>query len=213
MAKGMKVSVETLALSQVSRELDLTRLQAMRRERSGSDTKYSLNTLLMAAVARSLPAHPLLNAELVDNEIIVYEPVNLGMAVATPMGLVVGVIQHADRLSLDEMEGCIGTLASRARSGELALPDIEGGTFTVSNLGMYGVDSGLALPRPPESAVLLFGAARPRPVAIDGQVLVGETCWASLTYDHRFIDGALAAAFLADLSILLGDVQRLLAKN
>jgi len=210
MAKGMRASVETLALSQVNRELDLTRLQVLRRGKAARPAKPSLNTLLMAATARTLPAHGWLNAELVEHEIIVYEPVNLGMAIATPSGLVVGVIQHADRLMLMEMEDCVTQLVSRARSGQLSLPDIEGGTFTVSNLGMFGVDSGLALPRPPESAVLLFGAARQRPVVIDGQVQVGETCWASLTYDHRFIDGALAAAFLEDLSRLLGEPENLM---
>jgi pyruvate dehydrogenase E2 component (dihydrolipoamide acetyltransferase) len=209
MAKGMKASVETLALSQVSREVDLTLLQDTRREKAASGVKVSLNTLVMAAVARTLPAHPFLNAELVENEIIVYQPVNLGMAVATPLGLIVTVIPQAETLSLAEMGERIDKLAERARSGKIGLTDIEGGTFTVSNLGMYGVDAGFPLPRPPESAILLLGAIRPRAAVIDGKIEARQTCWASLAYDHRFIDGAIAAAFLGDLNTLVNEPQRL----
>jgi pyruvate dehydrogenase E2 component (dihydrolipoamide acetyltransferase) len=211
MAKGMRASIETLALSQLSRELDLTLLQSVRREKANGNSRVSLNVLLMVAVARTLPNHPFLNAELVENQIVVYEPVNLGMAVNTPSGLIVTVIHNADQLTIEAMGRCIEQLAERARQGKIELPDIEGGTFTVSNLGMFGVDSGLALPRPPESAVLLLGAVRPRPVVLDGRVQIGETCWASLTYDHRFIDGALVAAFFDSLSNLLGEPQRLFA--
>ncbi len=211
MAKGMKASVETLALSQVSRELDLTSLQALRREKSNKGEKLSLNTLLMAAVARTLPDHKLLNAQLVENEVVVYAPINLGMAVATALGLIVAVIHGADQLDLNALGQRIDALVERARLGKLGLSDIEGGTFTVSNLGMYGVDSGFALPRPPESAVLLLGAARPRPALVDGALASRETCWAALTYDHRFIDGAIAGAFLKDLDSLLGMPERLLA--
>lgn len=213
MAKGMKASVETLALSQLSRELDLTSLQSLRREQADSGSKITLNTLMMAAVARTLPKHPLLNAELVENEIIVYEPINLGMAVATPLGLIVTVVPRANNLSLEELGQKTGILAERARSGKLELADIEGGTFTLSNLGMFGVDSGFALPRPPESAILLLGAVRPRPAIVSGQLQKCETCWASLTYDHRFIDGACAAAFLDDLFNLVCNPHELLAQE
>ncbi len=91
--------------------------------------------------------------------------------------------------------------------------DIEGGTFTVSNLGMYGVDGGVPIPRPPESAVLLVGAAKLRPVIWEGQVTARETAWFSLSYDHRFIDGATAAQFLADLQETLLDTAKLTTKT
>lgn len=209
MVKGMKTSVEVLALSELSRELDITELQKARKQVAAGRPAFSINTLLMAAVARCLPAHPFLNAELVENEVIVYEPVNLGMAVATPAGLIVTVVQNAGALSLDALDGEIKRLAEQARSGKLGLSDIEGGTFTVSNLGMFGVDLGNPLPRPPESAIVLFGAVRPRPWVVDGQICIRETCWATVTYDHRFIDGAATAAFLQDLSVLLGEPHRL----
>jgi pyruvate dehydrogenase E2 component (dihydrolipoamide acetyltransferase) len=90
-------------------------------------------------------------------------------------------------------------LAERARAGKLTLPDIEGGTFTVSNLGMFGIDGGFPLPRPPEGAILLVGRARLRPAVVEGAVVARHQAWFSLTFDHRFIDGAAAAAFLSDL--------------
>lgn len=197
MAKHMRASLETLALSQVARELDLTALQAARQRRQ---PRLSLNTLLMAAVARALAAQPDLNAELVNGQVVTYAVVNLGMAVATPAGLIVVVIPAAEQLPLDDLAQKIDDLAARARAGRVTLAEVEGGTFTVSNLGMLGVDLGSPIPRPPESAVLLLGAARPRPVVVDGQLAVRETCFATLSFDHRFIDGAQAAGFLADLN-------------
>lgn len=204
MARGMKASVSTIALSQISRELDLEALIVLRErlQAEGRDA-LSLNTLIMAAVARTLPQHPLLNAELQDDTILIYEPVNLGMAVAVPDGLIVVVIPNAQALALDVLAATIADRAQRARSGKLKLTDIEGGTFTVSNLGMYQVDVGLPLPRPPESAILLVGAVRPRPVVYEGEIRVRNVAWFSLSFDHRFIDGATAARFLQDLQATL----------
>lgn len=211
MARGMKDSVDTLALSQVSKEIDLSNVQNFRKMLKEKGSAVSINTFLMAAVARTLVEHRYLNAELQDDQIIVYAAVNLGMAVATTAGLIVVVIPGADKLSLDALGAAIEEKAGRARDGKIGLPDIEGGTFTVSNLGMYGVDSGTPIPRPPESAILLFGAIRPRPVVVEDSVVVRETCWATMSYDHRFIDGASAAEFLQALQDLLSDAEKLAA--
>jgi pyruvate dehydrogenase E2 component (dihydrolipoamide acetyltransferase) len=194
MAQAMRASVQTAALSQVTREIDLTAVQAARQAAG-----LSLNVYIMAAAARALPRHPLLNAELVDDRVLVYEPVNLGMAVAVPDGLLVVVLRDAAGKSLAELSAAAADLAERARAGRLAMPDIEGGTFTISNLGMFGVDGGFPLPKPPEGAILLVGRAQPRPAVVDGAVAVRQLAWFSLTFDHRFIDGAAAAAFLDDL--------------
>jgi pyruvate dehydrogenase E2 component (dihydrolipoamide acetyltransferase) len=212
MARGMKASVTTAALSQISREVDVDALRELRQGYpAATGEPVSLNTLIMAAVAHTLPRHPLLNAELQEDAILVYEAVNLGMAVAVPDGLIVVVIPNADRLSVAELAAAIEDRARRARAGKLKLVDIEGGTFTVSNLGMYGVDAGVPLPRPPESAILLIGAARPRPAVRDGQIAIRDVAWFSLSFDHRFIDGATAALFLQDLQVLLLEPQALLA--
>ena len=206
MAQTMRDSVQRAALSQVSREMDLTAAVAARRAMS---SRVSLNIFLLAAVARTLPRHPLLNAELVDDRVLVYEPVNLGMAVAVPDGLIVVVLRDAHRKSLAELATEVEAVAGRARGGKLAYADIEGGTFTVSNLGMFGVDGGFPLPRPPEGAILLVGRAQPRPAVVDGAVAIRELAWFSLTFDHRFIDGVAAAAFLKDLDETLGHPETL----
>ena len=210
MARTMKASVDNAALSQINREFDVTPLKKLREERLVEvRPRVSLNTLVMAAVARTLPHHPLLNAELVGDEILVHDIVNLGMAVATPGGLIVIVVPGVQRLTLIELTTVIDRLVDRARSGTLSTKDVEGGTFTVSNLGMYGVDSGFPLPRPPEGAILLVGEARPKPTVIDDQITVRDIAWFTITYDHRFIDGATAAAFLRDLNELICEPESL----
>lgn len=211
MAQTMKTSVDNAALSQVSREIDVTALQTLRREELvDAEPRVSLNTLIMAAVARTLPHHPLLNAELVERDILVYDTVNLGMAVATPGGLVVVVVPNAHVLTLFELAAAIEALVERARNGAITMEDVEGGTFTVSNLGMYGVDGGFPLPRPPEGAILLVGEARAKPAVVEGQIAIRDMAWFNLTFDHRFIDGAAAAAFLQDLNRLITAPESLL---
>ncbi len=206
MAQSMKASVDHSALSQVTREIDVTALQQGRREnQADGSNRTSLNTLIMAAVARTLPRHPLLNAELVDREILAYDTVNLGMAVATPDGLIVVVVPGAHLMTLVELSAAIEAKVEKSRSGSLSLKDVEGGTFTVSNLGMYGIDTGFPIPRPPEAAILLVGEARAKPTVKDAAVVIREMAWFSLCYDHRIIDGATAAAFLKDLDELIGE--------
>jgi pyruvate dehydrogenase E2 component (dihydrolipoamide acetyltransferase) len=203
MARSMAASVGTAALSQVTRQMDLSAVRRLR-ETPGA-VRHSLNTWLLAAVAHTLTRHPLLNAELVDDAIVSFDAVNLGMAVATPDGLVVPVIHNANRLSLAELDGAAADVAARARSGKLTLPDIEGGTFTVSNLGMLGIDGGFPLPRPPEGAILLVGRATTVALWEESAAVPRDLAWFSLTFDHRFIDGAAAAAFLDDLQQTLLD--------
>jgi len=200
----MQESVQRAALSQVTREMDLSAVQAARA--AAGEQRHSLNTYIMAAVAQALPNHPLLNAELVDTNVVVFDAVNLGMAVAVGDGLVVTVVRDADRLSLDDLAAAIGDLAGRARAGKIKLSDIEGGTFTLSNLGMFGIDGGFPLPRPPEGAILLVGRVRPQPALVDGELVERPVAWFSLTFDHRFIDGATAAAFLQEVQERLAAV-------
>ena len=211
MRKSMKASVDDAVLAQVSREIDVSNLQAMRRTKFANSTpRVSLNTLVMAAVTRKLMGHPLLNAELVDDEIRIISPINLGMAVAVPEGLMWVVIPDAQNLNLVKMALAIEDCISRARNGQVTSTDFEPSTFTVSNLGMYEVDAGFPRPRPPEGAMLLVGQARPKPAVVDGQVAVREIAWFSLSFDHRFIDGAAAAAFLKDLNELIQHPEELL---
>ena len=207
MTTTMRDSVSRAALSQVTRAMDLSAVQATRE--AAGDQRFSLNTYILAAAARALPHHPLLNAELVEDKVLVYEPVNLGMAVATPDGLIVTVIGDADKKSLAELGATAEDRATRARTGKLTFADIEGGTFTVSNLGMFGVDGGFPLPRPPEGAILLVGRARLQPEVVEGTLTTRDYAWFSLTFDHRFIDGASAAQFLQTVQDLLSKPESL----
>jgi pyruvate dehydrogenase E2 component (dihydrolipoamide acetyltransferase) len=202
MAQHMRQSVAQGALSQISRQVDLTEIQTRRRELP-NEWPHSLNVYLLAAVSKILPQHPLLNAELVEDRILVNDLVNVGMAIAVSEGLIVAVIHEADRKTIDELAECAEDLATRARLGKLTYEDIEGGTFTFSNLGMFDIDGAFPLPRPPEAAILLVGRTRPRPEVINGEICVCEMAWFNLTYDHRFIDGATGARFLQDLQDLL----------
>ena len=214
MAKGMKASVENLALSEASREIDVSAFLSYQKQLLQKGvSEFSLNTMLMATVARAVARHPILNAELIDNQVVIYEPVNLGLAVATPEGLIVVVVANADQIHLSDLGKIVSDKVERARSGKLRLDDIEGGTFTLSNLGMFGVDRGFPIPRPPESAILLLGAIKPRPMAVDGKVECRDTMWATLTFDHRFIDGVAAAAFLQELTDLISSPQLWISKD
>ena len=206
MAKAMALSVGTAALSQVSRSIDVGPLVAARAAADPA-TRVSINTYVMAATARVLPAHPFLNGRLIDTTVHVPAVVNLGMAVATDEGLLVPVIHRASEKSLAELDAAAADLARRARAGALRMADIDAGTFTVSNLGMLGIDAGFALPPPPQAAILLVGRSRPRvePGPDGGFVAVTEAAF-GVTYDHRFIDGAGAAAFLAELATRLATI-------
>ena len=197
MAKSMHEVVQRSALSQIAREMDLTELREL--QKSPSEKKASLNVYLLAAVAHTLRLHPLINSEFFEGKIITFDQINLGMAVAVPDGLVVPVIHEADKKSIQELSDISKELATKAREGKLAYADIEGGTFTLSNLGMYDIDTSFPLPRSPESAILLVGRAKPKAEVINGEIAIREMAWFSLTYDHRFIDGAVGAKFLQDL--------------
>lgn len=211
MNRTMKASVDNAVLAQVSREIDVSNLRAMRRTKFANSTpRVSLNTLIMAAVTRTLVGHPLLNAELVDDEIHIFSPINLGMAVAVPEGLMFVVIPDAQHMNLTKLALAVEDCVARARNGQITPADFEGSTFTVSNLGMYEIDVGFPRPRLPEGAMLLVGQARPKPAVVDGKIAVRDIAWFSLSFDHRFIDGAAAAAFLKDLNILIQHPEELL---
>lgn len=209
MVKTMGKAVATTALSQVTREIDMGSVLADRETRPG---RPSVNTYVMAAAASRLGDHPMLNGRLEGSEVIVADQVNLGLAVSVPEGLVVPVVHGADRLSFGALEEALAAAAGKARGNELTFADIEGGTFTVSNLGMFGVDGGFAIPPPRQGAILLVGRVKERFVPDDeGAPVLRPLCRFGLTFDHRFIDGSTAARFLLDLDEVLSDGARLVA--
>lgn len=169
------------------------------------DPAPSLNDLVSFAVARTLEAHPRLNARFDSGEVLIGESVNLGIAAATEKGLVVPVVKGANGLRLRDLAARSRELLDRARRGELAREELSGGTFTVSNLGMMGVDSFDAIINQPEAAILAVGRLRTVPERQGGEWLPKRVISVTLSVDHRVADGADGARFLADLQEAVTD--------
>ena len=183
--------------------IDMTEAEARRTEwnaaRGDEEPRLSVTGLIIKAVADLLPRHRYLNASLRGEEVLLHHAVNVGMAVARDEGLIVPVLKGADRLTLGEIAFQCSDLAERAREGKLTPDEVTGGTFTVSNLGMFGVEQFTAIINPPESAILAVGTLGPEPVVVGGNVEVRQRMRATLSVDHRVADGALAGRFLQDL--------------
>ena len=167
------------------------------------DTKPTVSDVLTRLVASALVRHRPVNANFVDGQLHRFSAANVGLAVAAPAGLIVPVIRDADRKSVQQIAADRADLVSRARDGKLQLADLEGGTFTISNLGMYGVEQFVAVLNPPQAAILAVGAAHDQPVAVDGELQVRPLMTLTLTCDHRTIDGADASEFLGTVKQLL----------
>jgi pyruvate dehydrogenase E2 component (dihydrolipoamide acetyltransferase) len=165
--------------------------------------KPTVNDVLTRVVAAALVRHRAVNALFVDGQIRRYPTANVGIAVATDNGLVVPVIRDADRRSIAEIAVARADLVSRAREGKLRLQDLEEGTFTISNLGMYGVDEFVAVLNPPQVAILAVGAIAERPLVVDGELEIVPTLTMTLTCDHRAIDGSEGAEFLRTVKALV----------
>lgn len=162
-------------------------------------TRLTLSDLLLKIIGLTLARHPKVNASWEDGKLRRHRGVHLGLATAVEQGLVVPVIRNADKKSLVEIVGERKALVEKAQNGKLTLDDISGGTFTLSNLGMYGVDVFQAIVNPPQGAILAVGSVRERPVVENGAVVARPTFFMTLSVDHRVTDGANAAAFLRDL--------------
>jgi pyruvate dehydrogenase E2 component (dihydrolipoamide acetyltransferase) len=194
------------------REVDATRLIAWR-EAAGVETgvKITYTDLLVRLAAFALRKHPRLNARFQSGKIQLLEEINIGIAAAVEDGLVVPVIHSADEKSVTQIASTRLELVERARSGRLRPEDISGGTFTISNLGMYGVDAFLAVLNPPQAAILAVGRIAERVVAVAGQPAVRPVMGLSLSFDHRVVDGARGAMFLDTLARLVEEPLTLIS--
>jgi pyruvate dehydrogenase E2 component (dihydrolipoamide acetyltransferase) len=168
-----------------------------------TEPRPTMTDVLVRVSAAALMRNRQVNSHLVGEEIHVFPTANVGIAVAAPTGLVVPVIRACERRSIAEIAGERAGLVDRARSGKLKREDLEGGTFTISNLGMYGVERFTAVLNPPQAAIVAVGATVDQPVVEDGEVVVRPRVDLMLTCDHRTIDGATGAAFLGDLKRFL----------
>jgi pyruvate/2-oxoglutarate dehydrogenase complex dihydrolipoamide acyltransferase (E2) component len=199
-ASRMVESLQTSAQLTSVVELDATPVVELRRS---SGAGYTAIFVHLAAAA--LRRHPLLNSRISGDHIELLADVNVAVAVGTEAGVVAPVVRGADGLSLEELDARVADLAARARAASLAPDELEGGTFTLSNGGIHPVDITTAILVPPQSALLWLGRIRERPLAVERQVVVRPTVQACLTYDHRAIDGAPAAAFLGTLESLVSE--------
>lgn len=174
--------------------------QRERWKTAGSESVPSINDLIVAACAQSLKAHPLLNSQYRgDQGIERNDAIHIGVAVALDDGLVVPVVRHADRLTLAELAAQTRELIDKAQNKKLTPLDYEGGTFTISNLGMLGVDSFTAIINPPQCAILAVGRVAPRVIAEDDAMAIRPMMTITLSADHRVADGALGARFLQSI--------------
>jgi pyruvate dehydrogenase E2 component (dihydrolipoamide acetyltransferase) len=202
----LTAAVDAEALLELRAELN-------RQLQAGPDQelKVSLNDLIVKACAGLLRANPELNVSWGGDRLLRHRRVHVGIAVALAEGLVVPVVRDADQKSLTQLAREARELAGRARAGRLAAQELGGGTFTVSNLGMFGIDQFTAVINPPEAAILAVGAALPEPAVVDGGVVVRRRMRLTLSIDHRVLDGATGARFLAQLKQVLEHPLQILA--
>jgi pyruvate dehydrogenase E2 component (dihydrolipoamide acetyltransferase) len=198
LTEAWEAPVFQLTVTAHASELAVTRERMLALVEEGG-VKPTVNDVLTRLVAAALMRHRSVNANFVEGEIHRFPSANVGIAVAAPNGLVVPVIRDADRRSVQEIATIRADLVGRARDGKLQLSDLEGGTFTISNLGMYGVDQFIAVLNPPQVAILAVGAIADRPAVVDGALEIAPSMTMTLTCDHRAIDGSEGAEFLRTL--------------
>jgi pyruvate dehydrogenase E2 component (dihydrolipoamide acetyltransferase) len=175
-----------------------------------SKVKISFNDMVLKACALALKQHPVINSSWLGDKIRTNYHVNIGVAVAVPDGLLVPVVRFADTKSLSQIGAEVKDFAQKAKDKKLQPADWEGNTFTISNLGMFGVDEFTAIINPPDASILAVGGIQQVPVVKDGQVKPGNIMKVTLSSDHRVVDGASAAAFLQTLKSLLEEPLRML---
>ena len=208
-ARRLSQSMQTAPHFYVTSVIDTDKLAALRQQineyaaTDPSPVKVSFNDLIVKAVARALVRVPQVNVSFAEDRILQKKQVHIGVAVALEQGLIVPVLRNADQRGILDIAREARRLSEAAREGKLRPEDFSGGTFTVSNLGMFDVDSFTAVINPPESAILAIGSIMPTPVVVDGQVVVRNRIKVTLSADHRAIDGAMAARFLQEVKRLL----------
>ncbi len=193
------------------REVNASRLVTWREKAQTNATeKITYTDLLVKLTAAALRTYPRLNASWLNENIIVNQEINIGLAVAVDEGLLVPVIHRADEMTLSQLAAQRAKLIAGAKAGKLSLDDLSGGTFTISNLGMYGVDAFNAIVNPPQAALLAVSRIADRVVAVNGQPAVQPMMTLSLSCDHRVVDGARGAEFLQALADLIEEPLQLL---
>lgn len=176
-----------------------------------SDSKISFNDIVIKAVALSLKKHPAVNSSWMGDKIRLNKDVNIGVAVAVEDGLLVPVVRHADQKPMSYINSEVAVLAEKARNKKLTPEEMQGNTFTISNLGMFGIEEFTAIINPPDACILAVGGIIEKPIALNGQIQLGKMMKLTLSCDHRVVDGATGAKFLQTLKAGLENPLSLLA--
>ncbi|MEM8950847.1 MAG: 2-oxoglutarate dehydrogenase complex dihydrolipoyllysine-residue succinyltransferase [Pseudomonadota bacterium] len=214
-AERLKEAQNTAAILTTYNEADMSGVMALRkRYRDSFEKKHGVKLGFMSffvkATIGALRELPALNAEIDGDEIVYKHNYDIGVAVGTPSGLVVPVVRGADQLSFADCEKSINALGLKARDGKLAMEDLVGGTFTISNGGVYGSLMSSPILNPPQVGILGMHKIQERPIAVDGQVVVRPMMYLALSYDHRIVDGREAVTFLVRVKEFIEDPERLL---
>jgi 2-oxoglutarate dehydrogenase E2 component (dihydrolipoamide succinyltransferase) len=214
-AKRLKDSQNTAAILTTFNEIDMSNVIALRAEyKDAFEKKHGIRLGFMAffvkAAVAALKEIPEVNAHLDGDEVVYKKFYDIGVAVGGSQGLVVPVVRNADQLSIAEIEAEIARLAGKAKDGTLAMSDMTGGTFTVSNGGVYGSLMSTPIINPPQSAILGMHKTEERPVAVKGQVVIRPMMYVAVSYDHRIIDGRESVTFLVKIKEAVEDPRRLL---
>lgn len=214
-AERLVQAQHTAAILTTFNEIDMSQCMALRAKYKESfEKKYGIGLGFMGffvkAVIEALKAYPRVNAFIEGNDVVYHNYQNIGVAVGTEKGLMVPVLKHAEHMSLAEIEMAIKGFAMKARDGKISVDDLSGGTFTISNGGVYGSLMSTPILNPPQSGILGMHKIEQRPVAVDGQVVIRPMMYVALSYDHRIIDGAESVSFLVRVKECIEDPTRLL---
>jgi len=203
-AERVSLSARTAPHSTITMEVDMSNTAKLREK-----FKVSYTDILIKGVAKALTDHPVMNSTLKKDQIKIFEDVNIGVAVGTEKGLVVPVIRNADKKEVEEISSALKKLVEKAREGKLARKEMSGGTFTITNLGMFGVDVFTPIINPPETAILGVGRVVEKAVVVDKEIVVKPVMQLSLSFDHRVVDGVPAAYFLQKAKQILESPESL----
>ena len=214
-ASRLKEAQNTAAMLTTYNEADMSAVISMRNEfKEAFEAKHNVRLGFMSFFVRAcvdaLRALPAVNAEIAEDEIIYKNFYDIGVAVGTPKGLVVPVLRDADKKGLAEIEQSIGDFGTRARDGKLTLEELSGGTFTISNGGVYGSLMSSPILNPPQSGILGIHKIQERPIAVNGAVEIRPMMYLALSYDHRIVDGREAVTFLVKIKEIIEDPRRLI---
>ena len=217
-AKRLKSAQETAAMLTTFNEVDMSKVINFRKENQDEfknkfGTKLGFMSFFVKASIKSLKLYPAVNAEIENNDIIYKNYYNISFAVGTEKGLVVPVLKNADEMSFADIESNIKTLSDKANSGSLSIDDLQGGTFTISNGGVYGSMLSTPILNPPQSGVLGMHNIVDRPIAVNGSIQIKPVMYLALSYDHRIIDGKEAVSFLREIKDNLEEPEKLFLDN